>query len=66
MWATRLTMSCGEIIAAGREIPCRIRVSALAPSLLPGVSRAGVVHYDLADGRATGVARVVIPEAPQK
>ncbi len=63
VWATRLSMSAGEIIPAGQEIPCRIRVSALAPSLQPGVSRAGVVHYDLADGRATGVARVVIPEA---
>ncbi len=63
VWATRLTMSCGEIIPAGEEIPCRIRVSALAPSLLPGVSRLGVVHYDLADGRATGVARVVIPSS---
>lgn len=61
VWATRLSMSCGENLPSGGAVPCRIIVGALYPSVQSG--KTGVVHYQLGEhGEVRGVARVVAAE----
>ncbi len=60
VWATRLTMSSGELLPAGRPVRCRISLSALSPQL-SGEGLTGTAHYRLGDGEVTGTAKVVVP-----
>lgn len=63
VWATRLSMSCGNTLPSGSDpIPCVIEVSPMARSFRGDGARTALVRYRLGeDDEVTGSARVVVP-----
>jgi len=65
IWATRLSMTCGEMIPISGELLCAMVIGPLRPSRSPGIAATALVHYSLGRGEFSGVSRVVIPTAAE-
>lgn len=63
VWATRLSMTCGRLLASGQgPIRCVIEVSPMARSFQGDGTRTALVRYRLGDDdEVTGTAKVVVP-----
>ena len=67
VWATRISMTCGEVLPVEDRLTCRIDLGALSPTPSRGIRAVAVAHYRLGSGAFTGVAHVAVPEvAPER
>jgi len=61
VWATRLSLTCGEMLPSAGRFPCRVVVDAPRPAAGPDGAHVAIVHFELGSGEVVGTAKVVVP-----